>query len=62
MMVDIQDAMDMTCEAIQEERIATSNMLYNMQGTVSQFGTSKECIAYNKALQEAAERVLALNK
>lgn len=44
-------------EALKEERKRISEDIYEMQGTVSQFATSKECIAYNRALREAAEKI-----
>jgi hypothetical protein len=58
-MTGLQEAMDLLCEAMREERKRISEELYEMQGTVSQFATSKECIAYNRALREAAEKIIA---
>jgi len=58
-MTGLQETMDLLCEATREERKRISEELYKMQGTVSQFATSKECIAYNRALREAAEKIIA---
>ena len=44
--------------ALKEERKRISEDIYQMQGTVSQFATSKECIAYNRALREAADKII----
>jgi hypothetical protein len=62
MNVDMKDVLDLICQAMREERTTMSNMLYGMQGKVDQFATTAECCAYNKALREAAERMLALNE
>jgi hypothetical protein len=56
---EIQEIMGLISEAIREERKLISEEIYEMQGTVSQFATSKECIAYNRALREAAEKIIA---
>jgi len=58
-MTGIQETLNLICEALKEERARISDELYDMQGTVSQFATSKECIAYNRALREAAEKIIA---
>jgi hypothetical protein len=58
-MVGIQEKMDLIRDVKREERKRISEDLYQMQVTVSQFATSKECIAYNRALREAAEKIIA---
>ena len=58
-MTGIEETMNLICEASKEERKRISEELYDMQGTVSQFATAKECIAYNRALREAAEKITA---
>ena len=58
-MTGIQETMNLICEALREERKQISESLYEMQGTVSQFATSAECAAYNRALREAAEKIIA---
>lgn len=60
-MVGIQKIINLVSDAIKEERVSISEELYSMQGTVSQFATSKECIAYNRALREAAEKIIKKN-
>lgn len=58
-MPTLQETMRLICESIKEERKRISDELYDMQGTVSQFASEKECIAYNRALREAAENIIA---
>ena len=43
---------------LREQKNTISDEVYQMQGTVSQFATSKECISHNKALRDAAEMIL----
>ena len=52
------ETLALICDALKEERKRISELLYEMQRTVSQFATSKECIAYNLALREAAEKII----
>jgi len=58
MMTQDAEVLRLLCEALKEERKRISEDIYEMQGTVSQFATTKECIAYNRALREAAEKII----
>jgi hypothetical protein len=58
-MPGLQETMDLLCEAMREERKLRSEEIYKMQGTVSQFATSKECEAYNRGLRDAAEKIIS---
>lgn len=57
MNIPMIEVLSLVSEALSEERLIISNKLYEMQLTVSQCASSKECIAYNRALRDAAELI-----
>jgi hypothetical protein len=59
---DIEKFMEVFNKGLCEQRKYIINIIDELQGTVSQFVTSKECIAYNRAIKDAAQRVKDLNE
>mgnify|MGYP003644219719 CR=1 FL=1 len=59
---DVDEVMKVLDSALCDERKCIIAMLGEMQVTVSQFATIKECTAYNRALRDAAQMVLDLNE
>lgn len=54
-----KETIELLAQAIAEEKKRIIEELYEFQKTVSLFATSKECIAYNLALRQFADKLNA---
>jgi hypothetical protein len=59
--LEFQEAMNLVITSVKEERKELSSEVYEMQKYVTNFATTAECTAYNKAIRDVAEMIISKN-